>query len=547
MIKKAVGLCLAFLFCVCGVWGRDIVIYHTSDIHGQYFGKKDGDGKSYGGFARLSAVLKDTKTPFLLLDSGDFSSGSYEANISDGKYSVDLMNWAGYSALTIGNHDTDFGDAGLGNMLADFNGDVLAMNVSMFQIPNKSIKPHAIYNIGGIKVGVIGVAMDGAGTERMHVVNSPTTEEFEANILALKAEGAEVIVVIAHDSLIADSTISVDKRSNILAPLTKAPSFKDVDLILGGHAHTRTAPRKLNDVDGNEGPWALEDESYLRSISATVISKDKRTGKITVKEPQFITLDGKEEPSVKEYLESIRSAQLDDKLYARVPKLITKYPAADQEDRAPGVARLFADQMYESIKEQEPLDLAAYSLNSARSDYEPGNMTGRYFAEKTPYKEHAGTFNITGTHLLKAMNESLGFRDGRCYSVYGYSKNVSMTILCNPKEKKALLYSVSIDGVALKPKKVYRMAMLTHLPQGYYEGKPFKVVDPNSPQKNNLIKHYYTVTNEDMLFGAINQFKKEQGEEIPDFEAPSDVQIKEVIETPGSTINKAYTSLLFAD
>jgi len=543
MIKNVAGLCLAFLLCVCTAWSRDIVIYHTSDIHGQYFGKTDEKGKPYGGFARLAAVMKNTKTPFLLLDSGDFSSGSYESNISDGKYSVDLMNWAGYSALTIGNHDTDFGDAGLGNMLADFNGDVLAFNVSQFRIPNKELKGHAIYNVGGIKVGVIGVAMDGAGTERMHVVNVPTTEEFEAQISALKSEGAEVIIIIAHDSLINDSTISVDKRTNILAPLVQAPSLKDVDLVLGGHAHMKTAPRKINDAEGQEGPWVLEDESYLKSISATTISKDKK-GKITVHEPKFITLDGAEDAGVKKYLETIRSSQLDDKLYAKVPKLITKYPSADQEDRAPGVARIFADQMYNAIKDQEALDLAAYSLNSTRSDYEPGDMTGRYFAEKTPYKEHAGTFNITGRHLLKAMNESLGFRDGRCFSGFGYSGNVRMTVLCDTKNKQALLYNVTIDGVDVNPKKVYRMAMLTHLPQGYYEGKPFKVVDPNNPKKNNLIKHYYTVTNEDMLFGAIAQFEKEQGQEVPLFEAPKDVQVKEIMEDPK---NKTYTSVLFLD
>lgn len=528
MVKKW-GLFLFFLFFVCGVWAKDIVIYHTSDIHGHYFSSNDDNGKPYGGFARLAALLKDTKDPFLLLDSGDFSSGSYEANISDGKYSIDLMNRMGYAALTLGNHDSDFGDHGLGNMLSGFEGDVLAMNVSVFQIPNKPIKSHALYKVGDIKVGVIGVAMEGAGAERMQVVNAPTVEEFENNIVALKEKGAEVIIVIAHDSLIENSAVSVDKRSNVLAPIKQAPSFKDVDLILGGHAHTQTAPRRMTNEKG-EGPWVLEDEAYLKSISSTVISKSRWSGKITVQEPKFIALDGKEDPETKKYLDSIRSTQLDDKLYAKVPRLISKYPGPDQADRAPGAARLFADQMYERIKEQEPLDLAAYSLNSARSDYKSGDMTGRYFAEMTPYKEHAGTFNIAGSHLLKAMNESLGYREGRCYSVYGYSKNVRMTISCNKRQQRASLQKVTIDGKAINPKKIYRMAMLTHLPQGYYEGRPFKVVDPSNPNKNSIITHYYTVTNSDMLFGAIEQFKKEQELEVPLFVAPADIQIEEVME-----------------
>ncbi len=536
MIKKW-GIFFIFLFCACGLWAKDIVIYHTSDIHGHYFSENDDNGRPYGGFARLAALLKSTKTPFLLLDSGDFSSGSYEANISNGKYSIDLMNRMGYAALTIGNHDSDFGDVGLGNMLSEFEGDVLAMNVSVFQIPNKPIKSYTLYKVGDIKVGVIGVARDGSGAERMQIVNAPTVEEFENSITALKEKGAEVIIVNAHDSLVEDSTVSVDKRSDVLAPIRHAPSFKDVDLILGGHAHMQTRPRKLADGEGR-GPWVLEDEAYLKSVSATVISKNRWTGKITVKEPKFIALNGKEDPEIKKYLDSIRSTQLDDKLYATVPTLISKYPSPEQEDRAPGVARLFADQMYEAIKGQEQVDLTAFSLNTVRNDYKPGDMTGRYLAEMAPYKEHAGTFNITGRHLLKAMNESLGFRDGRCYSVYGYSKNVRMTILCDQQQQLATLQQASIGGVPIDPSKMYRMAMLTHLPQGYYEGKPFKVVDPSNPQKNSIIKHYYAITNADMLFGIVDRFKKEQGVDVPLFKAPSDVQIKEVMRTSKVEANK---------
>lgn len=544
MFKK-LSLCFVFLLCVCGLQAKDIVIYHTSDIHGQYFGKTDENGKSYGGFARLASIIKNTKKPFLLLDSGDFSSGSYEANISDGKYSIDLMNKMGYSALTIGNHDTDFGDVGLGDMLSEFKGDVLAMNISEFQIPNKSVKPYAVYNVGGIKVGVIGVAKDGAGTERMRVLDTPTIEEFEANISALKKEGTEVIIIIAHDSLIDDTTISLDKRTNILDTIRQAPSFKYVNLILGGHAHTQTTPKKVTDEYGNWA-WAVEDAAYLKSISHTVISKNKKG--ITVNEPTFIELTGQEDSETKEYLDSIKSTQLDNKLYANVPKLIAKYPLFKQKDRTSGVARIFADQMYNQIKPVEKgLDLAAYSLNSTRSDYEPGDMTGRYFAEKTPYKEHAGTFNITGAHLLKAMNASLGFRYGKCYSSFGYSKNVRMTVYCDLEKEKAYLYSVTIDGKEINLKKVYRMAMLTHLPQGYYEGKPFQVVDPNNSKKNSVIKHYYTVTNEDMLFGALEQFKKEQGKEVPSFEAPADIQVEELHEIPNIPSNKSFTSLLFLD
>ena len=107
-----------------------------------------------------------------------------------------------------------------------------------------------------------------------------------------------------------------------------------------------------------------------------------------------------------------------------------------------------------------------------------------------------------------------------------------MTILCDKSKQKAALEQATINGVLIDPAKTYRMAMLTHLPQGYYEGKPFKIVDPSDPQKNTLIRHYYNLTNANMLFNAIEQFKKEQGREVPSFVAPADVQIKEITVTP---------------
>ena len=526
MFKK-LFIFAALLLLISSLQAKDIVIFHTTDMHGHYFSRADKSGNQFGGFARLANVLNNTEEPYILLDSGDFSSGSYEANLSGGKYSTELMNMVGYTALTIGNHDSDFGDKGLSDMLADFDGDVLAMNISNLKVANKNIKPHALYNVDGIKIGVIGVAMNGSASERMAIVNAPSTEEFEAQISALKRKGAQVIVILAHDSMLAGSNVSKDKRTNILDPIQHAPSFGDVSLLLGGHAHTQTLVGKITDNSGR-GPWVLESAPYMGSITKIVVSQDDETGKITIAEPQFIKLTGSEDPEVKAYLKSIREDELDNTVYARVPKLITKYPAADQLDRAPSVARLMADQMYKKISKYEKVDLTAYSLNSTRSDYNPGDLTGRYFAEMTPYEEHSGTFNITGQHLLKAMLESIGYRNDKCYSVYGYSKNVHIVFTCNKGNPK--IDKVTIDGKPVRPNKTYRMGMLTHLPRGFYEGKPFQIMPSDAVDDGSVIKHYRDITSSAMLFGIIEQAREDQNKDVPNFVAPSDIQIEESTE-----------------
>jgi len=522
---KKIFISIFLLLSICQINAKEIVVYHTSDIHGHYFGREDKQGRDFGGFARLYNVLKNTPQQFILLDSGDFSSGSYEANLSGGKYSINLMNKMGYAATTIGNHDSDFGDEGMGEMLKDFNGDVLAMNLSNLNIPGKRVKTRAVYNVDGIKVGVIGVAMDGYGLERMKIANTVSTQDFENEISALKENGAQVIIILAHDSMLADNNISVDKRTRVLGPLLNTPSLEDVSLLLGGHAHTQTLVGKIS-ASENRGPWILESAPYLESVSKIVISQDEQTGKITVHKPEFIALYGAEDQEIKDYLDSIRVMELDDTLYAHVPKLITKYPAPDQQDRAPGVARMMADQMYKKISDFEKIDLTAFSLNSTRSDYNPGDLTGRYFAEMTPYEEHSGTFDIGGEHLLRAMLESIGFRDGKCFSVYGYSKNVHIIFSCNNGNPE--LKRVTIDGKIVDPGKTYRMGMLTHLPRGFYEGKPFQIMPSDAIDDGSVIKHYRDITSADMLFGIIEQKREEQGTTVPEFTAPKDVQIEQI-------------------
>ena len=83
LFKKS-SLCLALVLFAFGSYAKDVAIYHTSDMHGHYFSRPDETGIPFGGFARLETFLQQSEHPFILLDSGDFSNGSYEANTSKG-------------------------------------------------------------------------------------------------------------------------------------------------------------------------------------------------------------------------------------------------------------------------------------------------------------------------------------------------------------------------------------------------------------------------------------------------------------------------------
>ncbi|MBU2530043.1 MAG: metallophosphoesterase, partial [Elusimicrobia bacterium] len=90
-----------------------ISVYNTTDVHGWYFSKparwnKENPTREIGGFPALSSLLKKEKNPYILLDSGDIFQGTPEGNLTKGNASIALMNYLGYSAVTIGNHEYDY-------------------------------------------------------------------------------------------------------------------------------------------------------------------------------------------------------------------------------------------------------------------------------------------------------------------------------------------------------------------------------------------------------------------------------------------------------
>ena len=352
MCKKITFIISLCLF-ASGIYAKDIVIYHTTDIHGQYLSRADADNNQYSGFTRLATFLKQTKQPYLLLDSGGFSNDSAEVNILDAKKSIDLMNKIGYKAITLGDSDINLGKDGLAETLLSFNGDILAMNMQNINLPKKEIKAHNMYKIGGIKVGVIGVAMGNTD-----FVTIPSTQDFEDQILALKDAGAKVIIILAHDSMLDNKETPQKQKSKIIEAIKDAPSLGELSLVLGGHSHIQTSLGKFTNKDG-KGPWILTSAPNLDTITKITIHKDDKTGKITVKEPLFIRLEGAEDKKIQKYLNLLKEKE------ERAAKLAQEKAAAEQaaKEQAEQAAAKLAE---EQAKAEQAAKIAAEQVEKEK-------------------------------------------------------------------------------------------------------------------------------------------------------------------------------------
>ena len=115
--KNILLLGLIFLNLSISVFGQEninLTLLHTSDVH-SHIEPINQRGDSYfdqGGFVRRSAFLKEFREnhkEVLLFDCGDVSQGTPYYNMFRGEVEIKLMNEMGYDAMTIGNHEFDFG------------------------------------------------------------------------------------------------------------------------------------------------------------------------------------------------------------------------------------------------------------------------------------------------------------------------------------------------------------------------------------------------------------------------------------------------------
>ena len=174
------------------------------------------------------------------------------------------------------------------------------------------------------------------------------------------------------------------------------------------------------------------------------------------------------------------------------------------------------------LEPREKVDFAMFQLPGVRRDILPGNLTGRDLAELLPYTEYVSTFNITGKKFKQAAEQSLKCSpDGKNYSLFAYSENVYIEYKCRPNKKRPVkITKVLLNGKKMSGRKVYRAAAIAHIPDGYFEGVPFKITHYKQ-------KKVYKKTSGELLFDIVEQLPGEKPSD-KQFTAPQDLRIKQV-------------------
>ena len=231
-----------------------LTILHTNDTHSTVMplGRNLADTMlaDRGGYLRRIALLNEERRldpQLLLFDSGDFSQGSAYYSLFEGDVEVGLMNQMGYDAVTIGNHEFDFG---LDNMIRIFRQARFPIVCSNYDFADTElkdlVKPYIVLKRKGVKIGVFALCppLDGlVFTKNYGPLRFLDPIEVTRQMVDLlrRQKRCDYVICLSHLGW----TKGEYPDNRVIA------ATNGVDLVLGGHTHTYFD--KLEYVDNSLG------------------------------------------------------------------------------------------------------------------------------------------------------------------------------------------------------------------------------------------------------------------------------------------------------
>ncbi len=269
-------------------------ILHTNDEHSHLIPHPAIDdhpefyNETRGGFARLAGAvnqIRDQKNelgePVLIFSGGDILGGPAFGwlPLKEGVAAeLALFQAIGYDAITIGNHEFDYGPDIFAQYLkaagypeVSDRTVILGTNTrppAEHPLSALGIKKHYIKELeNGVKIGVLGLLGDDAINKTAH----PGPVNFEDPIRSarkavseLKIAGADIIISVNHSGIYEDRIL--------------AREVPEIDIIVGGHSHT-----PLYEPVIEEGVIIVQAGSYLRYLGVLELEWNRSTGEMQIR------------------------------------------------------------------------------------------------------------------------------------------------------------------------------------------------------------------------------------------------------------------------
>ena len=182
---------LACILMVCAVQKsfaqKSIVILYENDVHCAVDG--------YAKLAGLRDAIADTAY-VALVSNGDYVQGMTVGAISKGQYVVDLMRALPYDAITLGNHEYDYGMERMFQLLRQVPAPIVCANLYDVKLERTVFAPYVMRRFGDKRIAFVGAS-------------TPTSMETEA--YAFRDDEGNIIYDLQIDDIPALVQKAVDE------------------------------------------------------------------------------------------------------------------------------------------------------------------------------------------------------------------------------------------------------------------------------------------------------------------------------------------------
>ncbi|WP_346867388.1 MULTISPECIES: bifunctional metallophosphatase/5'-nucleotidase [unclassified Clostridium] len=226
---------------------KKITILATTDIHGNILGYNYDKGESFNnsGMNRIYSYIKQVKSEnlnTLVVDNGDIIQGNtltdeMYSNKKDEKHPViSAMNFMGYDAMVLGNHEFNFGLDLIKSLEKQSDFPFLSANVDYRESGEDFVKTHTIINCGGVRVGIIGLTTPNVPRWVGNLVKDLNFHDLGETAYRYVSEirdKVDIIMVMAHASMVSEH----DKKNERDAAEKILRLCPEIDVLVVGHFH----------------------------------------------------------------------------------------------------------------------------------------------------------------------------------------------------------------------------------------------------------------------------------------------------------------------
>lgn len=499
----------------------DIQILATNDYHGRLL-PNTSFGANEAGAAQLAGAVKELESDYpdstVFTAAGDLIGAStFESFIQDDKPTIDTMNAAGLDVSAAGNHEFDQGYDDLVNrVMAPFDATTnefggaewqyIAANVrdaanpSQYALPDVAASPGTsdggtwMTTVNGVQVGFVGavtedlpslVSPDGISD----IVVTDIVDEVNAGADALKADGADIVVMLVHEGA-ATTDISSLTDGSAFAQIV-AGVDDDVSAIVSGHTHLA-----YNHADPNAdtaGRPVVSAGQYGTNLNKLVFTVDPDAGTVVVKSKDVVaansvTIEDAEAIATRDEVAGIVDGAVDvaDELGAQVlgdiASPFTRARLASGSENRGGESTL-GNMVAEvqrwatgpessgtaQIAFMNPGGLREDMLGNAANGY-PAPLTYKQAAVVQPFANTLVNMDMTGAQI-KTLLEQQWQRDGsgnvpsRAFLRLGTSEGFSSTYDATRPEGDRIT-GMWLDGTAIQPSTTYSVTANSFLAAG---------------------------------------------------------------------------------